>query len=144
MQCRCQTSSKRFAALVFFVSLALGSCVSPTSAELSPSPICQGAGGGGPTLQKVMFLLFYDHSFYSNNAFRNPAVTEHCCEAASQDTSTKHFLLYNLLRTLPRSVFLHDPLGVHPHVEHQGSIKRWPMKAMRASTSQALYLYIYV
>ena len=32
----------------------------------------------------------------------------------SQNPSKKHLLVENLLRTLLRSVRLHDPLGVHP------------------------------
>ena len=34
----------------------------------------------------------------------------------------KHLLLKNLLRTLLRSVRLHDPLGVHPNQGNSGTL----------------------
>ena len=40
--------------------------------------------------------------------------TENPYEVPSKNPSKKHLLLDNLLRTLLRSVQLHDPLGVHP------------------------------
>ena len=58
---------------------------------------------GGHTLRKDV-LLPSKHllsAFYETLPSKNP--------------SKKHLLLMNLLRTLLRSVRLHDPLGVHPN-----------------------------
>ena len=48
------------------------------------------------------------------NPSKNPVFTEKPLQAPSKNPSKKHLLLENLLRTLLRSVRLHDPLGVHP------------------------------
>ena len=43
----------------------------------------------------------------------------------SKNPSKKHLLLKNLLRTLLRSMLLHDPLGVHPKLRfNSGRFKR--------------------
>ena len=50
----------------------------------------------------------------SKNPSKNLVFTENPLQAPSKNPSKKHLLLKNLLRTLLRSVRLHDPLGVHP------------------------------
>ena len=50
----------------------------------------------------------------SKNPSKNLVFTEIPYRAPSKNPSKKHLLLENLLRTLLRSVPLHDPLGVRP------------------------------
>ena len=52
----------------------------------------------------------------SKNPSKNPVFTENPLQVPSKNTSKKHLLLENLLRTLLRSVLLHDPLGAHPNL----------------------------
>ena len=62
---------------------------------------------------KHLLSAFYD-MFPSKNPSKNLVFTEMPYEAPSKNPSKKHLLLKNLLRTLLRSVRLHDPLGAHP------------------------------
>ena len=50
----------------------------------------------------------------SKNPSKNLVFTENPLQAPSKNPSKKPLLLENLLRTLLRSVQLHDPLRVHP------------------------------
>ena len=75
----------------------------------------------GRTLRTDVFLpskhllsAFYK-TLPSKNPSKNPVLTEKPLQAPSKNLSRKHLLLENLLRTLLRSVRLHDPLGVHPN-----------------------------
>ena len=74
---------------------------------------------GTCTLRKDVFLpskhlpsVFYK-THPSENPSKNLVFTENPLQAPSKNPSKKHLLLENLLRTLLRSVLLHDPLGVH-------------------------------
>ena len=53
----------------------------------------------------------------SKNPSKNLVFTQNLYRAPSKNPSKKHLLLENLLRTLLRSVRLHDPLGVRPKRE---------------------------
>ena len=81
-----------------------------------------GAREAGRALRKDMFLPSKHllSAFYktppSKNPSKNLVFTENPLQAPSKNPSKKHLLLENLLRTLLRSVLLHDghdPLGVH-------------------------------
>ena len=79
-----------------------------------------GAREGGRTLRQDVFLpskhllsAFYE-KLPSKNPSKNLVVTETPLQAPSKNPSKKRLLLENLLRTLLRSVRLHDPLGVRP------------------------------
>ena len=62
---------------------------------------------------KHLLSAFYK-KLPSNNPSKNLVFTENPLQVPSKNPSKKHLLLENLLRTLLRSVRLHDPLGVHP------------------------------
>ena len=75
---------------------------------------------GGRTLRKDVFLpskhllsAFYKMLPFKNPS-KNPCLYQKPLQVPSKNPSKKHLLLENLLRTLLRSVRLHDPLGVHP------------------------------
>ena len=58
-------------------------------------------------------------AFFKTLPSKNPTKNQACLyrkplQAPSKNPSKKHLLLENLLRTLLRSVRLHDLLGVHP------------------------------
>ena len=80
----------------------------------------QGAREGGRTLRKGVSLPSKRllSTFYNTPPSKNPS--KNLClywnpyKAPSKNPSKKHLLLENLLRTLLRSVRLHDPLGVRP------------------------------
>ena len=82
----------------------------------------QGARDGGRTLRKDVFLpskhllsAFYE-TLPSKNPSKNLIFAENPLQSPSKSPSKKHLVLKNLLRTLLRSVRLHDPLGVHPNL----------------------------
>ena len=86
--------------------------------------LAEGAREGGRTLRKDVFLpskhrlsAFYK-TLPSKNPSKNLVFTENPSQAPSKNPSKKHLLLENLLRTLLRSVRLHDPLCVHPIAGH--------------------------
>ena len=62
---------------------------------------------------KRLLSAFYK-TLPSKNPSKNLVFTENPLQAPSKNPSKKPLLLENLLRTLLRSVRLHDPLGVHP------------------------------
>ena len=62
---------------------------------------------------KHLLSAFYK-KLPSKNPSKNLVFTEKPLQAPSKNPSKKHLLLENLLRTLLRSVLLHDPLGVPP------------------------------
>ena len=63
-------------------------------------------------LSKHLLSAFYK-TLPSKNPSENLVFTENHLQAPSKNPSKKHLLLESLLRTLLRSVLLHDPLGVH-------------------------------
>ena len=67
---------------------------------------------------KHLLSAFYK-TLPSKNPSKNLVFTKNPHKAPSKNPSKKHFLLENLLRTLLRSVRLHDPLGVHPILTKQ-------------------------
>ena len=71
----------------------------------------EGAHEGGRICERTCFCLL---STFSKSPSKNVVSTENPLKAPSENPSKKHLLLENLLRTLQRSVSLHDPLGVHP------------------------------
>ena len=62
---------------------------------------------------KHLLSAFYK-TLPSKNPSKNPVFTEKHLQALSKNPSKKHLQVENLLRTLLRSMRLHDPLGVHP------------------------------
>ena len=60
----------------------------------------------------------------SKNPSKNLCLHQRPLQAPSKNPSKKHLLLENLLRTLLRSVRLHDPLGVHPVLTRSMRAKR--------------------
>ena len=80
-----------------------------------------GAREGGRTLRKGVFLpskrllsAFYITPPPSKNPSKNPCLCWNPYKVPSKNPSKKALPLKNLLRTLLRSVRLHDPLGVRP------------------------------
>ena len=66
--------------------------------------------------ERACFCLL--SAFYDTPPSKNPSKNLCLCwspyKAPSKNPSKKHLLVENLLRTLLRSVWLHDPLGVRP------------------------------
>ena len=60
------------------------------------------------------FLSAFYETLPSKTPSKNLVFTEKPLQAPSKNPSKKHLLLESLLRTLVRSVLLHDPLGVRP------------------------------
>ena len=71
---------------------------------------------GGRTLREDVFLPSKHllSAFYRKLPSKNPSKNL----VFTENPSEKHLRLENLLRTLLRSVRLHDPLGVHPSTAH--------------------------
>ena len=72
----------------------------------------------GPKIRKIretfVLQLFWPKSSLLRTLLRSTCLYWKPLQAPSKNPSKKHLLFKNLLRTLLRSVRLHDPLGVHP------------------------------
>ena len=74
--------------------------------------------------ERVCFCLlsaFYNTPPLLRTLLRTSVSIENPYKAPSKNPSKKHLLVENLLRTLLRSVRLHDPLGVRPSKEEKGA-----------------------
>ena len=86
------------------------------SDPIAYDPICLGPRTlrNGVLLPSKRLLSAFYNTPPSKDPSKNLCLYWNPCETPSKNPSKKHLLLENLLRTLLRSVRLHDPLGVCP------------------------------